>query len=92
MKTTLKYIGFAAYVCLVANCANGADFSGFDSKITEVITNATPAMAVPAGWSYACEPGVYFWNGFKYFFLAGLVTMGLTWVRRLIGATPNETQ
>jgi len=30
-----------------------------------VITNQTPEVNIPEGWSYAAAPGTYFWNGFR---------------------------
>lgn len=30
-----------------------------------VITNQTPAVAVPEAWAYESAPGTYFWNGFR---------------------------
>jgi len=31
----------------------------------QVITNQTPAVAVPESWAYESAPGTYFWNGFR---------------------------
>lgn len=54
-----------------------------------VVTNATPSVAVPAGWIYESAPGTYFWNGFAFSLFAGLLSLAPVLVRRIIGNVPE---
>jgi len=46
-------------LCFVAGACLGASYD------TQVITNQTPEIAVPASWGYESSPGTFFWNGFR---------------------------
>lgn len=59
------------------------------------ITNAasytnSAGFSPPADWGYDSPASWYFWAGFVCAFGLGLVSLTLTWVRRLVGGGNSE--
>lgn len=82
----MKKLIILAGLLAALNC--GAD--SFQDALSTTTTNLSPSVAVPAGWSYGSTPGVYFWNGFKWTFVAGFFSLAVVMVKRLIGGDREE--
>lgn len=77
-------VAFWAFLFILAYCRA-------DEVPLDVITNKVPSIGDPSGWSYPSSAGTYFWNGFRYMFAAGLVSLAVTWVRRIMGGGAEES-
>jgi len=62
---------------------------------SEVITNAanwsTNGFTVTDAAMTPINAATYFWAGFTLSFTAGLVQLGFTWVRRIVGGGTSES-
>jgi len=55
-----------------------------DDLMFQAVTNRSPEIAIPSGWSYGSAPGVYFWTGFSMAFVAGLWGWGASFFRHAV--------
>lgn len=82
MKKLILLVG----LLVALNCR--AD--SFQDALSQTTTNLSPGVAVPSGWVYGSPPGAYFWNGFKWTFVAGFFSLAVIMVKRLIGGDREE--
>lgn len=59
-RAALLFLSCSTLLCGVGSAgATGA----VDASV--LVSDVTPGIAAPAGWSYAHSPGTYFWNGVR---------------------------